>query len=593
MLRAAVLTLLAGVALLSQNVDWIKQVQNKPLYDVRQYNWLYPSGQSASGNLSSSGAGKTVALTPCPAGLTFGNGTLSVYISAGVGSAEVATVTAKSTSGANCTITITTANTHTGAWRIGSATVGLKEASESLPLAEPSRGCVYLPAGLYQPRATVTGVGQPRFCGNDATIQPTFVNGDVFNFIYASGPSYTRTVFFDGIKVWLSAAATSGTVFNMEGYTDGIVRNLECNNAFTCIQFNANNTGGGNPVLYDNIRVHSNQGTGVLIKSLGTGQVAGTLSNIYVAGAPAITGTIGMQLSGLHAGWTASNIWMQHNTVSLDIVGVTANDAWIEATFNNMILDQDASVASPIANIRITGPGGAGQIANGLTISNSLMQTAVYGILATDVRNAKFINNTFSVRGITGMVVLDDCAEIDIAGNTFNIAGAAVPNAIVLQSANSNINIHGNTVTNSFGPYTLANFLDIEAAVISDVSVFSNFVRSTTTFITNASTAPAPANIKIGPNDFTWAVPGIASGTSIAMPDVENDSLITISGTTDISQITGYYAGREFRFRMQGILNFPTGGTAPGDIATAFGPTTAGQVVIGTFDVGTGKWSLK
>lgn len=590
-MRWFLVLLAVTVPVWAQAVDWIDGVKSKPLYDVRQYDWLYPTGSKASGNLSVAGAGKTVLLKPCPPGLVYGNGAMPVYISAGTGTAEVVALTALSSSGGNCTATFTTVNTHTGSWRIGSATAGLKEASESLANADPVAGCVYLPAGTYRPRATVTGIGQPRFCGNEATVYPTFVNDDVFRFIYSAGPSFNRSVQIDGIRVSLSTYATVGTAFHLEGYTDGVIKNVECNNTFICLDFYANNTGGGNPVVYDGIIVRSNQGVGMRIRSTGTGQVAGILSNIYIGSIGAVPNTIGMQLSGLHAGWTANNIWMQHNSISLDIVGVTANDAWMEGTFNNMVLDQDASVLAPTANIRITGPGGVNQIANGFTISNSLMQTGSFGILATDVRNAKFINNTFSIRGTVGGVVLDDCQEIDIAGNRFNIAGTAVPNAIVLQNLTRAININGNSVANSLGGHTLGNFLSMGATAISDIFVSGNQVKNTTMFISNASSV-VPA-VKIAANDFAWPTATVASAATITLPDVPDDSVVVISGATDITRILGGYPGRRVRFLFQGALNLNTGGTNPGNIAAVVGPTAANQIVLAAYESGSGIWYLK
>src|SRR6185369_12054560 len=121
----------AAFPLLAQGtVDYPLQVARPPALDTRTFRFTRTNGASASGNLSSAGAGKTITVTPCPFGV---NGT-DVYhyvrISGGTGTAEAVLITGGTcTSGlASGTIIVTTANTHTGAWALTSATAGIQEA---------------------------------------------------------------------------------------------------------------------------------------------------------------------------------------------------------------------------------------------------------------------------------------------------------------------------------------------------------------------------------------------------------------------------------------------------------------------------------
>lgn len=85
-------------------------------------------------------------LVPCPNGVNGSNTHHYLYISGGTGTAEAALITGGScTSGASLgTVIVTTANTHTGAWTIKSATAGIQEAAYSIP--NPN---IQVPSGTF------------------------------------------------------------------------------------------------------------------------------------------------------------------------------------------------------------------------------------------------------------------------------------------------------------------------------------------------------------------------------------------------------------------------------------------------------------
>jgi hypothetical protein len=133
--------------------DWITQVKNKPAYDAREYQFTRTNGLNVSGVLSSSGAGKVLTFTSAPKGIAYSASYPTyVYISGGTGTAEAALITATTclpAGGTACTVTVTTANTHSGAWTTQSASGGIKEAS----IATGGKGVINLPSGDLNIRA--------------------------------------------------------------------------------------------------------------------------------------------------------------------------------------------------------------------------------------------------------------------------------------------------------------------------------------------------------------------------------------------------------------------------------------------------------
>ena len=96
------------------------------------FNWSQTDVAGSIGNLAAAGSGKTLTLTPCPIGVDTSNNTnaqYAVYVS-GTGTAEAVPVTGGTcTSGAaSGTIIVTTQNTHSAGFTVGSASTGIQEA---------------------------------------------------------------------------------------------------------------------------------------------------------------------------------------------------------------------------------------------------------------------------------------------------------------------------------------------------------------------------------------------------------------------------------------------------------------------------------
>jgi hypothetical protein len=169
-------------------------------YDARTYAWSRTNGSGASGDLSSPGAGKTITVTPPPKGVYGASSNHYVYISDGTGTAEAALITGgtcAATSVGMCSIVVTTANAHSGAWRVGTATAGIKEAVQSggKYIFVPS-GTVYAPVTI--PAATlgsqfhIFGAGRQSTVLTVASSFPLSVDG-----VFVSEPGEPGPIFSD------------------------------------------------------------------------------------------------------------------------------------------------------------------------------------------------------------------------------------------------------------------------------------------------------------------------------------------------------------------------------------------------------------
>jgi hypothetical protein len=176
-MKLILIAALAAVYLCGQETDYVRQVTNKPAADAGSYDWTRTNGVGASGTLTSSGS-KTINITRCPKGLS--STQYYVRISGGSGTAEVAPVTAFSCSAgaASGTITVTTANTHSGSWVIGSASGGLQEAivAGNLKVLLPEALTIYAPVYVPWSGTTTTAyniIGRGRY-NSIITVATTF-----------------------------------------------------------------------------------------------------------------------------------------------------------------------------------------------------------------------------------------------------------------------------------------------------------------------------------------------------------------------------------------------------------------------------------
>jgi hypothetical protein len=143
MTKRALTFVLGAAALCAQSPEY-SQIANGPSVTSAKYAFTRTNGKGASGDLSASGAGKTVTMTPCPSGVLPGNAYHYVKLNGGVGTAEWVLLTNIAAVGTACTVTFTTVNTHTGAWAITGS--GIREAIAALA---STGGRISVPAGTH------------------------------------------------------------------------------------------------------------------------------------------------------------------------------------------------------------------------------------------------------------------------------------------------------------------------------------------------------------------------------------------------------------------------------------------------------------
>ena len=115
------------------------------------YVWSLTNGSGVSGDLSSFGSDKILKFTSCPPGLGVGG---FVYISGENLSAESAPIDEASCPAAMPgTVTITTTEAYTGAWRASTSTAGIQEAITALG---STGGTVVVPSGTFTVHSRIT-----------------------------------------------------------------------------------------------------------------------------------------------------------------------------------------------------------------------------------------------------------------------------------------------------------------------------------------------------------------------------------------------------------------------------------------------------
>lgn len=114
----------------NQVKDEIIELEKKSA-DARAYNF---AAQTPGGTLTA-GVGASVTLSPCPDGVSPSDVGHNLYISNGTGTPEAVLVLGGSTSSTGCTVIVTPANSHSGAWTVSSATGGMQEQICALPSA--------------------------------------------------------------------------------------------------------------------------------------------------------------------------------------------------------------------------------------------------------------------------------------------------------------------------------------------------------------------------------------------------------------------------------------------------------------------------
>lgn len=202
------------------------------------------------GSLTGGGGSQTITVPLCPLGIaTSGSFATPVYLSGGTGTAESLVPSGGTCSntlalaGSGGTITVSPANSHSGAWTVTSSTGGFQEALNYLS-AVSTNGVVWMnpavtttlhavvtfPAGNF----TVDGLG-----GASATIQrgSDYPSGDLFNITEATS-SYYYHVQHVSFQNQTTAGQTSGAAVHAR-LSRVVVENIRCVGGYICLNVDA------------------------------------------------------------------------------------------------------------------------------------------------------------------------------------------------------------------------------------------------------------------------------------------------------------------------------------------------------------------
>ncbi len=182
-------------------------------FDVRSYNFTRTNGSGASGNLSTAGAGKTVTLAPCPAGINANAVNIVSVRLVDATNSESVLITSYVAGTNNCTIGFTTTMTFTGAYQVKSATSGVDEAANN---ASAVGGVVYVAEGSYPMYTEAHLRGSLTLqCASAGTI--LLAQNATQNLIVATTSTDTQRVRINNCSFSTSVTKTAGAAIQING----------------------------------------------------------------------------------------------------------------------------------------------------------------------------------------------------------------------------------------------------------------------------------------------------------------------------------------------------------------------------------------
>lgn len=535
------------------------------IHDAKTFDFARTNGNGASGNLSSSGAGKVITLTPMPPGLAVGG---QVRISGGTGTAEVASITAASdvATGPTGTVTVTTAQAHSGAWTIQSATAGMQEAAQSLVAS--GGGTVVLGSGnanvygKFTVPTTVPITIEGRGTGTIITVNQT--TGTVFEF--------TGSGVFYAIKD-LQIRTAGNTPRNLIAITSGATGTF----AATGLQMAGFrvyfNLAGPTNLVYiaGNFLINPfTSGIGVQFATDGTSP-----GNAVITGNTMSCTAPGDFLAGVFFAGTAisSGIWISENNIFQASYGIFMGPGTGGEV--SQVFSIGNAYQSTVLNGIIAAPTGSGFVRVFVSIGDNIeagqsagMAFGAFGgvVDSVSVSNAKVVLNGgigIWLRSGSSNSIISNCTVAQNSQST----PAALPGVLV-DAGVSKWQINGGV----FGPAdgspvdlnTQSYGIQVAAGASDNYSIVGAYIPvNATGSLSDAGTGTH----KVIANNLgidSGAVPTVASATTITLP-ASNPPVVYLTGTTTVTTINGGWIGRVIRLIKTdaGTLTVGGGGNVP------------------------------
>lgn len=498
-----------------------------PIYKAEDYNF---TPQAPGGSLSV--GANTITMSPLPNGINSNSiSNATVYIFAGTGTAEVVPIT--NVSGND--ITVTCAGTHTGAFTVGSSSLGIQEAIMAIAASGASAGRVLLSPGLQSllggwkvPATTGVsirgmGMGVTYLQMVASTVGSPGTTGDWFVWNTGSGAIGSVIDFGDlSINDVTGVDHTAGSLVKILNRIQGSISNLELKNGY--VDIHCNNCASN--LNFHNVRTFAKH---FALQFLGTQTQATISDSTLSAGVSAVdvnnTQTPGFYmvnnlLDNTASGGTTSSSCIRFTEVGTNAINevvFTGNDC---ESVGDGLEYNGVSTAYPGQNsVNITGNRfnvgtyaiyAAGQV-NGLHIESNYLAlsgaSAAALVYASDVTNLAVQNNRFYGQNTAAYFVQGAgtiSANWIITGNSLESNNTATfTNAVALASGMSNVLIDGNDFTGITTPVSSTGGTNVRVRLMEKRAFSSLFAcasgyEGSSAPITDSSTATWGATITGG-----------------------------------------------------------------------------------------------
>jgi hypothetical protein len=482
--------------------------------------------QTPGGSLSV--GANTITLSPMPAGVTSGSINVAyLYISGGTGAAEAVLITGWTAT----TVTVTCANTHTGAWTIGSATAGIQEAI----FAAGASGAVRLPAGNVYLYGTVTipdtWSTSVRGAGMLITsLRARFTDKDVV--VY--GGTTGGNVDFGDLSITNDSGTfhTTGSMLKVRYRVDGLVSNVRASYCYDCFTMERNAR-----ALWTNLFA-SGKRYGLNVTCGGVAypgcQNQGEVSSFYwIAGD---NNTAALHITGATTGLNFIHMFTESGAYGTNnysvLLEASGSDPLNEILIQNSILDGHSIGVYVVGN-------GSTCTMNGFQLANNRITASDYGVfLSSSACNVSMTGNRIAATGGGANrrgILLSGTSNVFI-GNNPGIGGTGDA-AILLQGSNSNTTIIGNNMNDAA---TGAAQVGVSlGGTITSLRLENNDLRGSVSAYATSATLSGTTTMRnnLGIDNV---ITDVSSAATVTLPW---EPIFRLAGSTDITGITFPWAG--------------------------------------------------
>lgn len=399
-------------------VNWISQVRNKPLGDVREYNF---AAQSPATNLFAGSCSFLMAYIP--PGVVVGD---TLRISGGTGTAEVFTV--GSISGK--TIGGTCANNHSGNYTVTSATAGGQETANA-------GHSLYFPEGTYQLYApiAIAGDGTIECASNESVL---VANTATQNVIVSTTSTTSQRFRISGCAITAGTTKTAGDAIQLNGSGSAINYAPVIDSVRIDSQYNGIHGASAQYVSVSNTRISQTPsgGVGILFENtINTDAGDHSVLNTIIGNSD-YNGTAVKLVSG--GGLKLSNSKFQNMSKGL-VVAIADGVSTSQVLVSNCSFDQNHDGAITLASP------GSGSIfdlnfSNNQISGNGNATTAACMTVGNGIANVSIVGNKFS-NCTAGVSVGGTSGTTNIAENIF---GGELTHAVSTAGSATGIVIRNN-----------------------------------------------------------------------------------------------------------------------------------------------------